>query len=121
MNQRWWWVKSGLPHKQRVIWATSDVLWVVQLTRNIPKNNEQHLLRITPWRSIGELHRWLHYTGQDNKKTRGKDYLVFEDCGETQSVFQKIKMQFQYRRNPNTRDYCWKETSQNRIGGDQGC
>ena len=41
-------MKSSFSYKQKIIQTTSDVFWVVQFTRNIPKNNEQYLLKITP-------------------------------------------------------------------------
>jgi len=44
---------------------------------------------------------------------------VSEDCRETQSVFQMVKMWFQYRRNSNTGSSHWKRTSQDGTKKDQ--
>jgi len=41
------------------------------------------------------------------------DSLLFEDSRKTQFMFQKIEMQFQHRRNPNSRSSSWKRTSAN--------
>ena len=41
-------MKSHIPDKQRIIQTSDHVLWTMQFTRNIPKNGEQYLLRITP-------------------------------------------------------------------------
>ena len=40
-------MKSGFPDKQRIIQATSDIFWIMQFTRNILKDDEQHFPRIT--------------------------------------------------------------------------
>ena len=40
-------MESSFFDEQRIIQATSDVFWVMQLTRNILKDNEQYFLRIT--------------------------------------------------------------------------
>ena len=39
MNQRRRQVESSFPHKQRIIRTSSDVLWIMQFTRNIPKKD----------------------------------------------------------------------------------
>ena len=44
---------------------------------------------------------------------------IFEDSGKTQFVFQEIKMQLQYGRNPYIRSGSWKRTSQNGTGEDK--
>ena len=85
-------MESCLFNKQRPIQTTSHVLWIVQFTRNIPKNDEQYLSRTTPQRSIGELHGQLCDTGQNNGRTQEKNYSVLEDCRKTQSVFQTVKI-----------------------------
>jgi len=46
--------------------------------------------------------------------------LILEDSKKTQIVFQKIKIQLGYGRNPNSRSYSWKRTSQNGTGENQG-
>jgi len=40
-------MESGLFDKQRTIQTKSDVLWTMQLTRDISINNDKHLLRTT--------------------------------------------------------------------------
>ena len=40
-------MESRIPNQQRIIRTTSYVFWVIQLARNIPKNNEQHFPRAT--------------------------------------------------------------------------
>ena len=64
-------MEGSFPNKKEVIWTVSDVFWTMQLTRNIPKNDEQHFLEATSWKSVGKLHGQLHYTGQNYKGTRG--------------------------------------------------
>ena len=39
-------MEGSFPDKQRVIWATSNVFWIMQLARNIPKDDEQYFLGI---------------------------------------------------------------------------
>ena len=39
-------MKSSVFNKQRTIQTESYIFWVMQLTRNIPKNNKQHILGI---------------------------------------------------------------------------
>ena len=81
-------MESSFPDKQRIVQTASNVFWIMQLTRDISEDDEQHLLRITPWRSIGKLYGWFHYTSQDNERTWRKNHLVFEDCRKAQLVFQ---------------------------------
>ena len=59
----------------------------MQLTRNIPKNNEQYIQRITPQRSVSKLYGQLHHTSQDKGRTRRKDDSILEDSRKTQFVF----------------------------------
>ena len=33
-------MEGHILNKQGIIWTTSDVLWIVQFTRDIPKNDE---------------------------------------------------------------------------------
>ena len=80
-------MESSIPNKQEIIWTTSNVFWIVQFIWNIPKDNEQYLLRITPWRSISKLYRRLYYTSKNNERIRRKDNPIFENCKETQFVF----------------------------------
>ena len=40
-------MKSGLFDKQRTIQTENDVLWTVQLTRNISMDDNKYLLRTT--------------------------------------------------------------------------
>ena len=80
-------MESSIPNKQEIIWTTSNVFWIVQFIWNIPKDNEQYLLRITPWRNISKLYRRLYYTSKNNERIRRKDNPIFENCKETQFVF----------------------------------
>ena len=54
----------------------------MQLTRNVPKNDEQHIQRVTPQRSTGKLYGRLCNTSQNNERIIRKDNPIFEDCGE---------------------------------------
>ena len=47
-------MESGLFNKQRTIQTIDHILWTVQLTRNVPKNDEQHIQRVA---DISKLHR----------------------------------------------------------------
>ena len=49
-------MESCIINQQGIIQATSYVFWVMQFTRNIPKDDEQHFLRATSQRSVGKLH-----------------------------------------------------------------
>ena len=40
-------MEGGFPYEQRIIQTPSDVLWTMQFTRNISKNDEQHFPRTT--------------------------------------------------------------------------
>ena len=40
-------MEGSFPHKQRTVRTPSDVLWIMQLAGNIPKNDEQHFPRTT--------------------------------------------------------------------------
>ena len=86
-NQGRRWIESYLLDKQRPIQTASHVLWIIQFTRNISKNNEQHIQRITSWRDISKLHGWLCHTSQDEERTRRKDNLILKDSEKTQFVF----------------------------------
>ena len=93
-NQRRRWIESCISNQQRAIWTTGHVFQTMQFAGNVSKNDEQYIPRTTPWRSIGKLYGWLHDTSQDYEGTREKDSSIFEDSGEVQPVFQKIKMWF---------------------------
>ena len=41
-------MKSSFLNKQRPIQTASHVLWIMQFTRDIPKNDKQHIQGITP-------------------------------------------------------------------------
>ena len=41
-------MESSFLNKQEIIQTISHVLWIMQLIRNISKDDEQHFLRITP-------------------------------------------------------------------------
>ena len=87
-------MESGFPDKQEVIWTAGYVFRIMQLTRDIPKNDKQYFLGITPWRSIGKLYGQLHYTGQDHEEIGRMNDQVPENCRKAQFVFQTIKIQF---------------------------
>ena len=72
-------IESSFLNKQEFIQTTSHVLWTVQLTRNISKDDEQHFLRITLQKSISKLHRQFCHTGKNNEGTRGKNDLILEN------------------------------------------
>ena len=40
-------MEGCIPNQQRTIQTSSDVLWTMQLARDLSKNNEQHFLEIT--------------------------------------------------------------------------
>ena len=77
-------MESCILNQQGIIQATSYVFWVMQFTRNIPKDDEQHFLRATSRRSVGKLHGRLCNTSQDYEKTvrflkiAGKHNLCFK-------------------------------------------
>ena len=54
----------------------------MQFTRNILKNDEQHIQGITLQRSTSKLYGQFCNTSQDNEEIRRKDNLIFEDCRE---------------------------------------
>jgi len=49
-------MESSFSNKQRIIQTISNILWIMPLTRNISEDDKQHLLRITPQRSISKLY-----------------------------------------------------------------
>ena len=46
---------------------------------DILKDDEQYLLGITPWRSIGKLYGQFHDTNKNKKGTRRKDNPILKD------------------------------------------
>jgi len=40
-------MESGFLDKQRIIWASSYILWIMQLTKDVLKDDEQYILRVT--------------------------------------------------------------------------
>ena len=80
-------MKSGFPHKQRVIRTPSDIFWTMQFTRNIPKNDEQHCPRTTAQRSTGELYGRFCYSSKDNGRIGRTNDLIPKDSQKTQFVF----------------------------------
>jgi len=50
-------MKSRVFNQQGTIQTSSHVFQIMQLARDIPKDDEQYFLRITSQRHIGKLHR----------------------------------------------------------------
>ena len=75
-------MESSFLDKQGIIQTTGHVFWTVQFTRNIPKDNEQHIPEAITQRNIGKLYVQFCNTGQDDERIRRKDNLIFEDCRE---------------------------------------
>jgi len=113
-------MESRIPNQQGIIQATSHVFQVMQFARNIPKDDEQHFLRTTSQRSVGKLHGRFHNTGQDYERTGRKNGQILKDSREIQSVFQKVKIQFQHERNPYLRSHSREETGQDGTREDKG-
>ena len=80
-------MEGRIPHKQRTIRTPSDVLRIMQFTRDISKDDEQHFPRITLGRGVGKLHGQFCHTGKDNGRIGRMNNPIFEDSGKTQSVF----------------------------------
>ena len=80
-------MESCLLNEQKLVWTTSHVLWIIQLDRDILKNDKQYIQGITPWGSASKLHGRLCYTSQNKERTRGKDNSIPEDSREIQFVF----------------------------------
>ena len=38
-------MEGHIPNQQRIVRTSSDVLWIVQFTRNFSKDDEQYFLR----------------------------------------------------------------------------
>ena len=91
----------------------------MQLARNLSKNDEQYFLGITSWRCTGKLYGQLCNTSKDKRRTGRTNGQVPEDSGETQLVFQMIKIWLQHGRNIHTRGNSWKVTDQNETREDQ--
>ena len=56
MNQGREQMESYIFNQQGTIRISSHVFQIMQLTRDIPKDDEQYFLRITSQRYIGKLH-----------------------------------------------------------------
>ena len=50
-------MESGISNEQRIIQTKSNVLLIMQLARNISKNDEQYITRTFIQRNIGKLYR----------------------------------------------------------------
>jgi len=66
----------------------------MQLTRNIPKNDKQHILEIIIWRSTCKLHEWLCNTGQDQEIIREKVNAILEGSKRYNLYFKQSKCNF---------------------------
>ena len=80
-------MEGYIPNQQKTIQTSSDVLWTMQLAKNLSKNDEQHFLGITSWRRTGKLHEWFRDTSKDNGRTERMNNQIHKDSGETQFVF----------------------------------
>ena len=80
-------MESSVLDEQGFIQTTSHILWIMQLARDISKNDEQHIQRTTPWESVSELHGQLCHTNQDKRGIRRKDNLISEGSRKTQFMF----------------------------------
>ena len=120
MNQGRGQMESCIFNQQGTIQTSSHIFQIMQLARNIPKDNKQYFLGITSWRHIGKLYRWFHNNSKDNGRTGRKDNQVPEDSGKTQSVFQTIKMRLQYGGNFYPKGNSGKGTSQDGTREDKG-
>ena len=56
-------MESGLFDKQRTIQTKNDVLWTMQLARNISTDDDKYLPRTIIWRNPRKLHGWLYNPG----------------------------------------------------------
>ena len=62
----------------------------MQFTRNILKNDEQHIQGITLQRSTSKLYGQFCYTSQDDEEIGRKKDPIFENHRKTQPIFQII-------------------------------
>ena len=83
MNQERRWIEDSIFNKQWAIWTKSDIFQVMQLTRNVPKDDEQHIQRTSTWRSVKKLHGWLCYICKNQEGTGGKNSMILKDSRET--------------------------------------
>ena len=67
-------MKNSFPDEQEIIQATDYIFQTMQLTRNIPKDN--------------------------NEGIRREDDLIIENCRKTQPLFQIIQIQLQHEEIP---------------------
>jgi len=72
-------MKGSIPNKQGTFCAKSNILWIMQLTRNISKDDEQYLSRITTWSSIHQLYGWLCDICQNKEEAGRKNNMLFKD------------------------------------------
>ena len=87
MNQERRWMEGHISNEQRAIRTTGHIFQTMQFTKNISKDDEWYFLRITLWRSTGELYGQFCYTSKDYGRIRGKDDQVLDNSREIQSVF----------------------------------
>ena len=85
-NQRGRRMEGSFPDEQRTIRTPSDVLWIMQFTGNIPKNDEQHFPRTTSRRSVGQLHGRLCDSSKGNGRVGRKNDSIPEDSRKAQLV-----------------------------------
>ena len=77
-------------NQQRIIRTASDVFQIMQLTRDISMDDEQHLLRTIAQRSTSQLYGQLCHPSKNNERAGRKDNQVLKDSGEAQFVFQMV-------------------------------
>ena len=77
-------MEGRILNKQGTIQTASYVLWTVQFTGDIPKDNEQYLLRVTSRKSTGKLHRQFCDTCKDQGRTGRTDNQILKDSRKTQ-------------------------------------
>ena len=78
-------IENSIINEQRTIQTQSDVFWVIQLIRNISKDNEQYILRIITWRNTSKLYRWLCNTCQ-NKEGIGRKNNTLSKSGRKHNL-----------------------------------
>ena len=93
-------MKNSFPDEQEIIQATDYIFQTMQLTRNIPKDNKQHIQRIASQGSIGKLYEQFCHTSQNDEGIRREDNLIIENCRKTQPLFQIIQIQLQHEEIP---------------------
>jgi len=68
-------MESCFPDQQEIIKTQSHVFWIMQFTRNIPEDDEQHFQKIITQRSTHKLHEQFCYTSQDKEGNRKDIHL----------------------------------------------